>query len=135
MKTKRINIHLILGVLVIAVYCVNRFIIKPCLYDSESIIAIILKNHFNDFCGSFLFCSYLNILIYKTRADLSFRTLKDYVVLGIICAVFWECISPVLIKKSVSDYLDCIAYVAGTVTYYFAFKALHSSLINKETSS
>lgn len=123
-RMKKIKVHICLGLISLAAYTANRFWLKPLLTDSTDLFAIIMKNHFNDFCGSFLFCSYFIILINLTKADITFTSLKDHLILGIICAVFWEMLSPVFIKKSVPDIVDGIAYIAGSIVYFYSSTAM-----------
>ncbi len=120
---KEEKLHFFLGLADMAIYLTNRFLVKPAVITNNGIIAIILKNHLNDFLGSFLFCSYYNILVVFTKPDLKITSFWHYLIIGMICAAFWEGVVPAFLTRSTADILDCIAYLFGACCYYFCFKA------------
>lgn len=118
---KATKLHLFLGLASIVVYLINRFIVKPAIIMNGGVIYLILKNHFNDFLGSFLFCSYCNVLVSFTKVKFKITTIWQYLAIGVLCAVFWEGIIPVFLTRSTADILDCVAYLLGSYCYYMCF--------------
>lgn len=112
--------HSLRAVLTLFLYSINRFLVKPYCNPESGIISGFLCNHANDYLGGFLFCAYLHILLIlggEKRIHLS--SFFDYLFLGILCAIAWEGIAPIFLVYSTADWLDCIAYICGTISYYF----------------
>jgi len=101
----------------LALYCSNRFILKPL--SQQGIIGNILRNHFNDYLGAIVFLAYTNILVvcagYPAKRINSFIPI---LCLGLLCAIVWEGLLPLILPYSTADFLDCIAYLLGAITYW-----------------
>lgn len=110
---------------ILVVYAVNRFLLKPVMPNHA--IGYFLKCHFNDFLGGILFPIYVNILIgiYLGKEN-QMAHVMEFVCLGILCALFWEAIAPILLPYSTADILDCIAYLAGSITCWKLYKYMDS---------
>lgn len=107
----------------LAIYLINRFIIKRSIISCEYLIARILKYQLNDFLGAFLLCAYINIALLFIYKDREMISLKIYFLVGCLCCLFWEIIIPIFFKRnSTPDILDCIAYMLGCFAYWILFK-------------
>lgn len=83
------------------------------------LITIIIKNHFNDYLGSTLMLVYTNVLISMVKGP-GYRLIKFAHIIGIgmLCCFFWEGFFPKVLSYSTADWLDCIAYIFGAITYW-----------------
>lgn len=113
-RIHRLNNNAKYGILALLVYSINRFVLKPLelpLFD------YILQNHFNDFLGGFIFCCYVNTLMYYNRKKMI--TNFWFIIISMFCvSISWEFIFPLFLKYSTSDWLDVLAYMLGTLLYY-----------------
>lgn len=113
-RIHRLNNNVKYGILALLVYSINRFVLKLLelpLFD------YILKNHFNDFLGGFIFCCYVNILMYYNRKKMI--TNFWLIIISMFCvSISWEFVFPLFLKYSTSDWLDVLAYMLGTLFYY-----------------
>ena len=114
--------------MILAFYCLNRFVIKPTVTDT--LLGIFVRCHLNDYLGGILFPIYINIWI-DLFGDLKHRitALLPSLLVGILCSVFWEGIAPFFLSYSTADWLDCIAYIAGSFTYWCI-----SGVLERQTS-
>ena len=48
-------------IIIMTLYCINRFLIKPSLKGNDGIIAVLMRNYFNDFLGPMLLIAYINL--------------------------------------------------------------------------
>lgn len=106
--------NLRLFILVIFLYGINRF---SSVFSSIPNIGIIFRNHFNDYLGAIAFISITNFLRIKN----DFRPCETVPALffwGTICSISWEGITPLFFSKSTADWLDCLAYYLGMLTYW-----------------
>ena len=99
-------------------YTINRGL-KP-LYNN-SIIEIILKNHFNDFLGGIVFLSYVNIMLSFSKYK-PVTSLLPVLFYASLCSTAWELVAPKLSPKSTGDWLDVLSYFSGALLYLFAIK-------------
>ena len=99
-------------------YVINRFYLK---HLDIPYIGYLLKNHFNDFIGGFVFPSYLNLVLVLSGRN---PILKFTSLFGIMLCVslLWEYVFPLFLSYSTSDILDVLAYMLGTILYYFVMK-------------
>ena len=107
----------IVGIIVIVVYTLNRFVFKSIAGDN--IIGNIIKYHLNDFLGAVLILVYTNLLISLTgKEEYMINTLLKCVILGAVACVFWEGLAPMVLSYSTADVLDCIAIMLGSLLYW-----------------
>lgn len=89
------------------VYLINQKILKLTNYT-------FFKCYFNDLLAPIILLSFSNFLL-----NLYSRTIKGkniYIFIS-ICGIFWEVITPLLKKDSVSDILDFAMYILGASIY------------------
>ena len=83
------------------------------------LIAVIVKNHFSDYLASTLMLAYTNVLISIIKGPTYRLTKFSHIIgIGLLCCFFWEGLSPQLLPRSTADWLDCIAYIFGAITYW-----------------
>lgn len=106
--------HLIIVICALLLYVLNRFYLKNL---GLPYISIILKNHFNDFIGGFVFPAYVNIiLVVSNRFPINHFCHLFVFMLGV--SLIWEYVFPLLLSYSTSDILDVFSYLLGTIIYY-----------------
>lgn len=123
----RLNNNVKLGLIILVIYCFNRFIFKQL---DIPYIGYFLKNHFNDFLGGMLFCCYVNALLFynKKKQITNFFFLFSFMFL---VSLSWEFIFPLFLKYSTADWLDVIAYMSGTLLYYFLMNKTNKKYDNE----
>ncbi len=112
---------------VMALYCTNRFLLKPSAPDN--LLGYLIRCHVNDYLGGILFLAYTNILI-GTYLDAGKRivTIIPTILVGAVCSLCWEGLAPMLLSYSTADILDCVAYLLGSITYWVINKMLRDPL-------
>ena len=125
---------------VLIVYSINRFFVKKALDGRSGIVALVLKNHFNDFLGPMVLICYINIVITLVLgSEKRIVDLIPVIVVASICSLFWEGIFPRIFRFGTPDYYDCVAYYLGGVIYWLIYlrntKAKTDSVKNKTTES
>ena len=99
-------------------YIANRFYLK---HLNIPYIGHMLRNHFNDFIGGFVFPAYVNLLLILSGR----KVIKRFVYLFLLMlgvSLLWEYVFPLVLPYSTSDILDIVAYMLGTLLYYFVMK-------------
>ena len=81
---------------------------------------IFFKCYFNDVLAMPLLLSYSSILFYAINKEKI--TMNFAVILTIVVSLFWEFITPMYKKDSISDMKDIIAYFFGTFLYIISLK-------------
>lgn len=89
------------------VYLINQKILKLTNYT-------FFKCYFNDLLAPIILLSFSNFLL-----NLYNRTIrgKNIYIFISICGIFWEVITPLFKKNSVSDILDFVMYILGASIY------------------
>jgi len=95
-------------------YVINQYYLKINYQN------IIFSSFWNDFCAGVFILSYSNILLsfYKYR-NIKLDTLTKIIGFSLIVASYWEYITPLYNKSSISDPLDILMYTLGALFYYF----------------
>ncbi len=75
--------------------------------------------YFNDYIGSISFVAFCNALSKKFCHREFFDGLFKILLLLLCCGLFWEFITPMYRKGSVTDLGDIVAYMSGGISYYF----------------
>lgn len=97
----------------VSIYCLNYYIFKPCL---EGKIGYFCKCYLNDLvCPLFFFAISNCLLKIINKRIVGFRAI---ILFGLLMSFFWEYIGPVLNRNSVSDPIDIIFYMTGSVLYW-----------------
>ncbi len=82
---------------------------------------IFFKCYFNDVLAMPLLLSYSSILFYAINKEKI--TMNFAVILTIVVSFFWEYVTPIYKKDSISDINDIIAYFFGTFIYIILLKS------------
>ena len=90
-------------------------------------IALLLKNHFNDFLGGVAFLAYVNLLFALVKPDRMIRRAAPALALILCCALFWEYAAPLFVPGSIGDPLDLLAYLLGGALYCLIRCRKHAS--------
>ena len=106
----------------ITLYLINQNIKAEI---SGDIIRWFMNCYFNDFIGGIVFIAYCNAVM--GCYDKSLIKLKQIELLLFFAGVFWEYITPVFRKNTVSDAWDIVAYMAGGVVYWLLVVKLSKS--------
>lgn len=111
----------------LGVYALNELVAKPLLLGhaagsgiepgAAAAIALLLKNHFNDFLGGVAFLAYVNLLFALVKPDRMIRRAAPALALILCCALFWEYAAPLFVPDSIGDPLDLLAYLLGGALY------------------
>lgn len=125
-RSNWIRTNLLIFAVFFPVYLINRFFKS---YIDIPVLGYICNCHLNDFIGGIVFCIYLNmILIFSRKRPVASFPLLIFIMLPV--ALLWEYFFPLILPYSTSDFLDVIAYLLGTATYYILIRI---TLFKKET--
>ena len=72
------------------------------------------SNYLNDLLAMPLLLSYSNCLCILNKKYLK---ILHIIILFFVCSILWEFITPMILAKSVKDYLDILQYAIGTIIY------------------
>jgi len=101
----------------IVAYGVNRFALKG-MFGWR-----FLHCYLSDILAGPVILAYTNILLVAVRKEAhSLRTLPRILVFMLVAGVFWEFITPLYRKGSVTDYADIAAYLVGGLAYWIMMK-------------
>lgn len=76
--------------------------------------------YFNDLMAPLLLFSYINLLL--SFIDKNIRSLKHLIIIIIPCSFVWEYLIVFFKPTSVSDPIDLLFYVFGTLSYWIIYK-------------
>ena len=79
-------------------------------------LRLFMCGYFNDIIGSITFLAYVNLVL-STR-NLSMEKLWQIELMMLGCGFFWEVITPLFRKSTVSDFWDGVAYLFGGFLYW-----------------
>lgn len=107
----------------LGLFVVNAYLVKPILNDGDGVVYLFFANYANDVLGGLAFLAYTNLLFDLVKKK--YRIVRVKVGLGYIflCGLVWECVTPLFVGRSVSDWIDILAYLAGASLYYAASSA------------
>lgn len=110
-------INILLMIFVSGLYLANNLIIKP---NSGGILHMFFCCYFNDLICPLFFFAYTNMLLLTIDKELTnFWAICG---MGVIVSVAWEYCAPYLKSSSVSDPVDIVCYMAGSVMYWGLLK-------------
>jgi hypothetical protein len=101
----------------VLLYLLNRFII---LNINNSIIHYFFSGYFDDLLAPILLFSYINILL--SFYNKKIYSLKYLIISILIVSIVWEYLIVFIKPTSVSDPIDVIFYVLGTLIYWIIHK-------------
>jgi hypothetical protein len=94
-------------------YGANHFVFKA-LWDTA-----LIHNYANDLFAMPFLLAYSNILIrISGKPEWAFTSLNRVALLTMHCAFVWEYLAPQILKHSVPDRWDVVAYCVGAVVYW-----------------
>lgn len=101
----------------LALYAVNQQI----KYRVEApVLGYLLRCHFNDCLGGLAFGAYLNLILSLSRwPEKRLSHPAGFVVVGVLCSLFWEGVAPLFLPNSTGDPLDGVAYILGMLLYWW----------------
>ena len=121
MSLKIFRLQSIVYFAIITVLCLankNKFF---CISNKE--IASFMRCYFNDIFGYTGYLLLIGIFVsFQTRWKIGG---KHIIVFTLCCGFFWEYITPLYRKDTVSDVLDMAAYMFGSGLYWFVFGGCH----------
>lgn len=113
-------LNIVLILLVIILYFFNNLYLKE--YAPET-LKVFFVGYFNDLICPLLFFSYVNILLQTVNKELTKP--GTILLIGICVSVVWEFVAPILKPSSVTDPVDIICYITGSMAYWLL---LHCSV-------
>lgn len=138
-RKKQLLINLGLMILVIALYCLNSFLIKPSLSEGKGFFAYVMENYFNDFLCPLLICALLNVTALGIKKQLVVFWLV-YLVLFAFSSFMWEYVRPYILlvfnplHKTPHFLLgDILAYFLGYLSYFGFYICLYDKRENLKT--
>ena len=112
-QERRRDLLLLLGSL--ALYGVNQQVKTRVSWPAAEYL---LRCHVNDYLGGIAFAAYLNLILSVSRwPEKRLNRPWQFLVVGVLCGLFWECAAPLFLPHSVGDPWDVAAYVLGMLTY------------------
>lgn len=108
-------LNTIIFIIAFTLYCLNEIIFKP-----KNII--FFKNYMNDFLAFPLLLSFSNITSLILIKRLIFDDFTIIISFSFIVGLFWEYVTPLYYKNSVSDLKDILFYVIGSMVYHLICK-------------
>jgi len=81
----------------------------------------LLRNHYNDFLGGISFMALINLILLFSKYN-KIKKLKIIILIGLMCSIFWEVITPIFKVDSTGDFWDFIAYSIGFTLYWIIKK-------------
>lgn len=110
-------VNILLMIFVSGLYLANNLIIKP---NSDGILHMFFCCYFNDLICPLFFFAYTNMLLLTVDKELTnFWAICG---MGVVVSVAWEYGAPYLKPSSVSDPVDIVCYIAGSVLYWGLLK-------------
>lgn len=77
----------------------------------------LLKNHYNDFLGGISFMALINFILFFSKYN-KIKKLKIILLIGLMCSIFWELVTPIFVIDSTGDFWDAISYGFGFTVYW-----------------
>ena len=101
----------------VLLYLLNRFII---LNINNSTIHYFFSGYFDDLLAPLLLFSYINILL--SFYNKKIYSLKYLIIFILLVSIVWEYLIIFIKPTSVSDPIDVIFYILGTLIYWIIHK-------------
>lgn len=103
--------------LTIVLYVVNNLFFK---WKTHGWIQIFFISYFNDLICPLLFLSYVNILMMTTGKEI--KRLSVLLLLALVASLVWEFVAPIVKPTSVTDLIDIVCYLVGSVVYWLLMR-------------
>ncbi len=93
-------------------------------------IGYLLKNHYNDFLGGISFIALVNVILLFSKYN-KIKKLKHILIIGLICSIAWELVTPVFVSESIGDFWDVISYGLGFTLYWIIKRYISKDITYK----
>lgn len=80
-------------------------------------LGYLLRCHYNDFLGGISFMALINVILFFSKYN-KIKKLKIILLIGVMCSIFWELITPIFIIDSTGDFWDAVSYGLGFTVYW-----------------
>ena len=105
------NIFMMVSTLIL--YCFNQ---KYKTQIEQRQLNFFMNCYFNDIIGSITFLSNCNLVFIFNKKYMV--KITHILTLILLCGIFWEYITPLFRKNTISDYYDLLAYTTGGFLYW-----------------
>lgn len=111
------RISIFLGFAAFLVYLLNKIFLRDFLNWSFG------NNYLNDVLAGILIVGVVNVLsIIGNQKRLLLINLPRILIFTFLCGVFWEYVTPLYLRYSISDPYDIVAYMFGGVSYWIVIR-------------
>ena len=127
---KKRPLNIVLMIVVSVLYILNNKMIKPLTTGS---IHIFFVSYFNDLLCPLWFLGYVNLLMITVNKEVTRPK-----ALFLICmsgGLVWEFFAPLIKKGSVTDPMDLLCYVFGTIAYWIILRGVIKRDYDKDDSN
>ena len=111
--------NFIIVTITLVLYAVNQ-LIKTKI--SIKFLRWFMSCYVNDFIGSITFIAYCNVILSFCNKEMT--TLWQILLIIFSAGLFWEYVTPLFRKNTVSDIGDIVAYMIGGIVYWLINKIL-----------
>ena len=105
----------------LGLFALNRYLAIPAAQGTAW--QPLLTAHLNDLLAGCAFMGYTNLLFDLVRPGCRLSRLTAVLLYMLCCGLFWELAAPLLIKPSVPDGWDVVAYCLGALGYWLLMRA------------
>ena len=105
----------------LGLFALNRYLAIPAAQGTAW--QPLLTAHLNDLLAGCAFMGYTNLLFDLVRPGRRLSRLAAVLPYMLCCGLFWELAAPLLIKPSVPDGWDVVAYCLGALGYWLLMRA------------
>ena len=113
LASREFRLEALYSLAILSLYCSNRIL---GIWD-DFLPAWFCSGHFGDICGGLLFPAYANVICMASGSSFRADSPGKLLLLGLLCAMFWEGLAPLLLSYSVADVSDCLCYLIGCQIY------------------
>ena len=110
----------------ILLYLLNILILSSINYYE---LNVFFTGYFNDLLAPLLLFSYINLILSLNNKNV--YSIKYLIIIIILCSFIWEYLIPFFKPTSVTDPIDVICYLTGTIIYWMIHKNWTQKNINK----
>lgn len=102
--------------------CVFLFELNTMIFSSVSFYQVnyFFLSYFNDLLAPILLFSYINLILSLIKQQI--YSLKYLIIIILLCSLVWEYLAIFLKPTSISDPIDILFYILGTLIYWIIYK-------------
>lgn len=113
---KKLKLNITLCLAGSLLYLLNNLCIKNINFKNKELFAF-FEGYFNDLLCPFVVFGAINtILLLKRKTHI--KKLYILVSISLILGIIWEIFSPKMYHRYVTDKIDIVCYLAGTIIYW-----------------